>query len=203
MRLLLPAAILLITMAGGLRAEPAILKEGEVLRGHFVQDRHLSGFAKPIRSEGSFVLVPGSGLIWKSETPFPVTTVITPSGLVQNVGGSETMRLSATRLPFLSRLYHMLGGAMAGETGALEADFAVRRETVAGGGERVTMTPRRTDDPMAQQIKAIVVGVSRFVDEVEIRRSSEDFDHLTFSGQTLSAGPLDPAEAAALQTATR
>lgn len=202
MKLVLAAAVLLFTLTGGLHAEPALLKEGEVLRGHFVQDRHLTGFAKPIRSEGSFVLVPGSGLIWKSETPFPVITIITPSGLVQNVGGSETMRLSATSLPFLSRLYHMLGGAMAGETSALEADFTVRRETVAGG-ERVTMTPRRTDDPMAQQIKAIVVTVSRFVDDVEIRRANEDFDHLTFSGQTLSPGPLEPAEAAALQTGTR
>jgi hypothetical protein len=92
---------------------------------------------------------------------------------------------------------------MAGETSALEADFTVRRETMAGGGERLTMTPRRSDDPMAQQIKGIVVTMSRLVDEVEIRRSNEDFDHLTFSGQTLSTGPLEPAEAAVLQTGSR
>jgi hypothetical protein len=203
MKRIFAAAILLLALAGASRAQTVILKEGDILRGRFAQERHMSGFAKPIRSEGSFVLAPGLGLIWTSEVPFPVTTVITPAGLVQNVGGSETMRLSAARLPFLSRLYHMLGGAMAGETSALEAGFTVRREPVDGGSERITMTPRQSDDPMAQQIKAIVISVSRFVDEVEIRRSNEDFDHLTFSGQALSAGPLEPAEAAALQTGTR
>ena len=61
-------------------ASAQTLEVGQVLRGHFVQERHLKGFNAPLRTEGSFVLAPGKGLIWRAEKPFAVTTVITAAG---------------------------------------------------------------------------------------------------------------------------
>jgi hypothetical protein len=189
---------LLLTLASaGASAQTATLAEGEVLRGHFVQERHLQGFAQPVRSEGSFVLVPGRGLIWRAEKPFPVVTVVTPAGLVQSVGGTETTRLPASRLPFLTRLYHMMGGAMAGDWRALEGEFTVAREP-AGKATRITLTPRRADDPTATAIKSIAATVEHYVETVDIVRPGGDFDHLTFSAQVLSSGPPSAAESAAL-----
>jgi len=106
---LLPLSLQAAGPEGGLQA-------GQVLRGRFVQERHLQGFNAPLRSEGRFVLAAGKGLIWRAEKPFAVTTAISPAGLAQEVGGNETMRLPSSRLPFLSRLYDMLGGAL-GVTG--------------------------------------------------------------------------------------
>ncbi len=54
------------------------LAADEVLRGSFAQQRQLSGFKTPLRTEGRFVLAPVRGLIWQAEKPFAVTTVITP-----------------------------------------------------------------------------------------------------------------------------
>ena len=115
-------ALFLLLLSVVAQAEPAALKAGDVLRGRFVQERHMQGFAKPIRSEGTFLVAPGRGLIWRAESPFAVTTVVTPSGLVQSVNGAETTRLAAARLPFLTRLYDMMGGALAGDWQALSVD---------------------------------------------------------------------------------
>lgn len=192
MRWLTALLLLLLPMAAV--AEPTMLKTGDVLRGRFVQERHMQGFAKPIRSEGVFVVVPGKGLIWRAETPFAVTTVVTPSGLVQSVNGAETTRLAAAKLPFLSRLYDMMGGALAGDWRALEGAFAITR-----GPSTVALTPLRADDPTAAQISAITAQVGRFVDQVEIHKPNGDFDRLAFTDQVLNAAPLDAAEAAMLK----
>jgi hypothetical protein len=185
--LLLLAALVAPVMA---QAEPATLRAGEVLRGHFVQERFLAGFDRPVRSEGSFVLAPGHGLIWRGEKPFPVVTVITPAGMAQSMGGKETMRLAAAKMPFLARLHDVMTGAMAGDFHALDGEFSVSRE-----GGRITLVPRRAD--MAQPVKAIVARLDRFVEEVDVQKPEGDRDHLVFSRQSVGTGPLSEDEAAA------
>ncbi len=189
MRTLLAFALTLFLSAAAL-AEPASLKDGEVLRGRFVQERHLKGFTQPARSEGSFVVVGGAGLIWRAETPFAMSTVITPAGLVQSVGRSETLRLQASRMPFLSRLYAMMSGAVAGDWTALEEDFTVSR-----AGSKVTMKPKRPDPN--HPVQSIVAKVTRLVDEVDIIRPEGDFDHLVFSEQKIG-GSVTAEETAIL-----
>lgn len=193
MRLVL-ALLALMAAAFPALAETALLKDGDVLRGRFVQERHLKGFSQPIRSEGTFVVVPGRGLIWRTEAPFPVTTVVTQAGLVQSVEGTETTRLAAARLPFLSRLYDMMAGALAGDWRALEEIFALTRKPGA-----VQLSPKSPDDPLAQQIAAISARLGHFVEEVEIAKPGGDRDRLVFTDQALNARPLDAAETALLK----
>ncbi|MDA8230037.1 MAG: hypothetical protein M0006_01725 [Magnetospirillum sp.] len=200
MRGVVLATLLSLMAASPAAADPATLTEGQVLRGRFVQERHLQGFSQPLRSEGDFVLVPGKGLIWRAEIPFPVTTVVTPAGLVQSVAGQETTRLPAARLPFLSRLYAMMGGAMAGDWSALDGEFTVARRQ-DGKTLRVTLSPRRNGDPAAAALKEIDAQVGRFVEAVDLVKPGGDFDHLVFSGQALTTGAPTDAEAAALAAA--
>lgn len=174
-------------------AAPATLKAGEILRGRFTQDRYLKGFAAPIRSDGSFVLSAGQGLIWRVAKPFATTTVITPEGLVQVANGRELTRLSATRAPFLARLFDVLNAVMAGDWTQVETMFAVTRAP-AGGAERLTLTPRRPEDAAASRIQSIAVTIDRFAQDVEIRRADDDYDRLAFVDQTVSAGPLSADE---------
>lgn len=175
--------------------------EGQVLRGNFVQERHLKGFAAPLRSEGQFVLAPSRGLIWTMQKPFAVTTVISEAGLVQEINGNQTLRMPAAKLPFLSRLYQMLGGALAGKWQALETDFTVARE----GSEddwRLLLAPKTADD-MAMPFRSIAIKGTRFVDEVTLTKPDGDFDKLTFVDQALSAAPLSADEALALDSIAR
>jgi len=174
------------------------LSEGQVLRGEFVQERHLEGFTNPLRSEGKFVLAPGHGLIWQTEKPFAITTVITAAGLAQEVNGNQTLKLEAAKLPFLNQLYDMLSGALTGDWAKLEAGFAVTRS----GDDRhwqVALQPRKADDP-GMPFKAIDVTGSQFIDELLLTKPSGDFDKLEFHDQAIADQPLTQAEAAAFAT---
>jgi len=198
-RSLMVAALLLLT--GVARAEePARLAPGEVLRGAFTQERSLVGFARPVRSEGHFLLVPGQGLIWRGEVPFAVVSTITPGGITQSIDGRETMRLSAARLPFLGPLHDILSAAMQGEWGPLERAFIVTR-LAHGGVSEVRLTPR-PDAPVAGlPVTAIEARVGRFVETVTITRPGGDSDRLTFTAQQIGSGPLAAEEQAALHRA--
>ncbi len=187
-----PAAV-----AAAAPVAPIRLAVGEVLRGGFVQERHLAGFATPVQSQGHFVLAPGHGLIWRVETPFAVTTIITAAGLLQqNAAGGATTRLDAARLPFLSRLYAMLGGALAGELQALQPDFTIA-EAHAGDTLLVTLTPHRAADP-AMPIKAIKLVIRHYVESVDIVKADGDYDHISFTDQHRSNGDLTATETALL-----
>lgn len=184
-------ALALLTTAAA-RAEPQTLADGQVIRGHFAQERHLQGFANAIKSEGHFVLAAGRGLLWVTEQPFAVTTAITADGLTQSVGGKQTAKFDTQRLPVLARIYAMMSGALAGNWEALNADFSVQRD-----GGHFVLTPLRAETTGAT-ISKISLVVSHFVDEVEIERPNGDSDHVVFTGQTLSAGPLSAEETSAL-----
>lgn len=190
--------LLLILLMGSSAASadgPAHLAEGQVLRGQFVQERHLQGFENPLRSEGRFLLAPGHGLIWQTEKPFAITTVITAAGLAQEVNGNQTLKLEAAKLPFLNQLYDMLSGALTGDWAKLEAGFAVTRS----GGEQhwqVALKPRKADDP-GMPFKAIDVTGSQLIDEILLTKPDGDFDKLSFHDQTISDQPLTAAETAA------
>ncbi|MBV9248977.1 MAG: outer membrane lipoprotein carrier protein LolA [Acetobacteraceae bacterium] len=193
MKRLASALLLALAAQTATASETAQVHEGQVLRGHFMQERRMQGFAKPLRSSGTFVVAPGIGLIWHAEQPFEVTTIVTRAGLTQQLAGDEIMQLSAAKLPFLSRLNTMMSGALSGDWHALETDFSLAR--TAGG--RVTLTPRRTDDLASGGILRIDASVGRFVEAVDIVRPNGESDHLGFTDQQV-AGALLPQEAAAL-----
>jgi hypothetical protein len=159
------------------------LKDGQVLRGRFQQDRFLKGFDAPLKTAGSFTLVAGGGLIWRAETPFRVTTVMSPEGLVQEVDGKQTMSLASTRIPFMTKLYSMLSGALIGNWSDLESTFKIVRTGDAKKWE-LRFTPVAANDP-AMPIEAIVISGRRLVEDVVVKRSDGDYDHLRFSGQSL------------------
>jgi hypothetical protein len=189
--------LVLIPASSAWSAGPSqTLEVGQVLRGRFVQERHLKGFNAPLLTEGHFILAPGRGLIWQAETPFAVTTVITAAGLVQAVGRAETMRLPSARMPFLSRLYDMLSGVLGGDWRAIETDFTTNRF----GDEaswRMELVPRQSSDQMTMPFRSITAKGGRFLDEVVLTKG-DDFDRLRFLDQALSTAPLSADESTAL-----
>ena len=191
---------LLALIPWGAQAQTPSLQSGETLRGHFVQERHMQGFAKPVRSSGSFVLSPGRGLIWQAETPFAVTTIISPKGLTQRVNGKDVTKMAVAKMPFLDRLYSMIGTALAGDWGALDSGFTVKREGT-GASTTVTLIPKDTSGFSAAAIQSIVAMVSQAVDTVDIVKPGGDFDHLIFTDQVRSTANLSPEETALLDGA--
>ena len=184
-------------------APPAIeitpLEKGQILRGKFEQLRTLKGFDAPLKSTGSFTLVPGRGLIWRTEAPFAMTTIMSPTGLIQEMAGRETMRAPAARLPFMSKLYGMLGGALGGDWQALSGAFNVSRKSDAKGWQ-VTLVPLKADDPN-MPLRSIGLQGRKFVEEVDMAKPNGDRERLVLFDQKLDAAALTAEEEALLTTA--
>lgn len=180
----------------------ARLKPGSVLRGHFVQERSLQGFQAPLRSEGSFIVAEGKGLIWRVEKPFATVTVITPAGLVQSAQGTETLRLPAARIPFIARFYEMLSGTMTGDLKGLTEQFHVKQAGTATDWS-LELTPKSvaenaSGDQQNMPIQRLDLAGDRYVKSVAIYRQNGDRDQLTFIDQHLDTDPLSAEEAALL-----
>lgn len=171
---------------------PTTISADQVLRGRFVQERVLAGFDAPLRSEGRFTLAPAHGLIWRTETPFLITTIISPAGLIQRTGGTEIVRLSASRMPFLARFYELLGSVMAGDQSALGERFVVRQST-EGGRWRLDLTPLE-GSAHSMPFNSVTILGRRFVEEIVLRKPRGDQDRLRFSEQALTSAPLSAAE---------
>ncbi len=194
-RLLLAVLLLFAGTAAADGLQPQRLGAGQSLRGRFDQERYLKGFAKPLHSTGSFVLVGGTGLIWRGETPFQNVTVLSAAGILQAADGKETMHLAASSAPVLGRFYQVLNGALSGDQEALNQDFKIARQDGPDGWQLI-LTPLRPDDPILGQIAAITVQGTRFVDAVEIVKSGGDHDALKFSDQAAGATALSAEEQA-------
>jgi len=201
---LLAAALLTLTLlisAAPTSAQTVTLADGQVLRGQFEQKRYLAGLANPVRSSGSFTLVAGRGLIWTTTKPFPTTTVMTEAGLVQDVKGKETVRLAASRLPIMSKLYTMFGAALTGNWEAMQSAFALTRQQ-KGQAWSIRLDSLRPDDPNLP-IKAINARGQRLLDEVEVVKPNDDRDVLSFSNQKLEGSTLTAEEDEFLKRAQR
>jgi hypothetical protein len=178
------------------------LKAGMVLRGHFIQERSLQGFQAPLKSEGSFVVAAGQGLIWKVEKPFPTVTVITPAGLVQNAQGTETLRLPAARIPFIAHFYDMLSGTMTGDLSGLKQQFDVEMTGTAENWS-LHLAPKSSTGATDQEsqgmpIQRLDLAGDRYVESVDIHRQNGDHDLLTFADQHVETQPLTADEQALL-----
>ena len=203
-RMLLLLSFPLLAWAPTIHAQQtsmATLAPEESLRGRFVQERHLAGFAAPLRSEGRFLLRPDRGLIWYGEKPFNATTVITSAGLLHEVDGREANSMSTARLPFLGRFYDMLASALSGDWASMQRAFIV---TQSGDKQAwiIELRPRHAHADVVP-VEAMTISDGAFVNTVEIRKPGGDWDRITFLDQVVTAGPLSDEDARLFDSAGR
>jgi hypothetical protein len=189
---------------GGARAQTQslTLASGEVLHGRYTQQRFLQGFNAPLTSTGSFILAPGRGVVWSSETPFALVTVMGPGGLIQRVAGGATTHYPASRLPAIARLYEIFDAALSGDWQKMAAVFSVKREGTDGDW-KVTLTPLRPGGEGSLPLRHVLVQGGRYVNSVEVMRVNGDWDRIAFSQQTPSRAPIDAETSKLLDTAGR
>jgi hypothetical protein len=174
------------------------LAPGQTLHGRFVQARNLKGISSTLKSEGTFVLAPGKGLIWRIEDPIQTVTIITPDGIRQIINGNEVQRIDAAKVPFISHFYDMLDGALMGDWTAMRHDFAVQTKGDRAAW-RTILTPVRPNDPIAGMLASIVISGGKMVDGVEINRTNGDSERIAFLDQTVSGVALSGDDARLLE----
>lgn len=202
-RFALAASLAALIGQGAARAQTQslTLASGEVLRGRYKQQRSLQGFNAPLTSSGSFILAPGRGVVWNSETPFAVVTVIGPGGLIQRVAGGATTHYPASRLPAIAQLYEIFDAALSGDWQKMSVVFTLRREGIDDDW-KVTLTPLRGGEG-GLPLRHVLVRGGRYVNSVEVMRVNGDWDRIEFSQQAPSRAPIDAETSKLLDTASR
>ena len=118
-----------------------LLSQDRLVSGHFIQEKTLSGFPKPMRTEGSFYLDLDRGIVWVTEKPFANTIIFSEDGL-RSKSQYATSRLSSQEIPYLKTVNELILGMLAGQTARLQADFEIK---LSGNSDHWTMhlTPRQ------------------------------------------------------------
>lgn len=118
-----------------------LLSKDSMVGGRFIQEKTLSGFPKPMRTEGSFYLDLDRGIVWVTEKPFANTIIFSEDGL-RSKSQYATSRLSSQEIPYLKTVNELILGMLAGQTARLQADFEIE---LSGNSDHWAMhlTPRQ------------------------------------------------------------
>jgi hypothetical protein len=170
---------------------------GGVLRGAFAEDHYFTKTAKPLHTEGHFIVVPARGIIWSIETPIRFSFVITPQGATQMLGTMALVQVSAEKMPLLGDVTELVTATLAGNWEPLEQQFVVARKATLQHWD-ATVTPR---EGVKMPFQSLSFTGNKHVDQARAMRANGGFDKFTFSQQTISKSPPTPAEAGLFQAA--
>ena len=200
--LLLRAALctLLLSVVPHVRAADAAVEaitqgvaRPDVLRGQFTQEKQVSGFRNPLRSQGRFVVARQHGVIWTTLKPFPSELVVTADRILSRQrDGSTRVELDAREQPALRSVNAIMFALMSGDVQALSSQFnvAASRE---GQGWQLRLTPK---SPMlAKAFASLTLQGDRYVRRVEIVEANTDRTQIQFSALSEAPATLSADEA--------
>lgn len=151
----------------------------EVLRGGFEQEKRIAGFKNPLRSQGSFLVARGKGVVWTTLKPFPSEVVITGDRILSRQrDGSSRVEVDGREQPALRSVNAMMFALVSGDVAALSSRFNTQVQAKTGNGWTLSLTPKSA--ALAKAFTRIVLNGDSYVREVEIEEANGDRTHLRF-----------------------
>jgi len=166
--LLLSVALAPLAHAFDLDQLAAQLAKPAVVRGPFVQEKHLRALPKPLTSTGQFVLSKDLGLLWQLQTPLQQEYRIDGSGIAKRTpqGWQPVAQQSAS-----AQQNRLFLAVLKGDSSGLRQDFDLRLSGEAGAWT-LDLTPRSL---MLKQIfSAIQIQGGEQVARIELRETQGD-----------------------------
>src|SRR5690606_34347961 len=114
------------------------LRQQPVVRGSFIQEKHLRALPQPLVSRGRFVLAQELGLLWLLQTPLQQDYRITAQGIARRdaSGWQPTTQQGASE-----RQNRLTLALLSGDSATLERDFALSLQGDAAHWQ-LTLAPR-------------------------------------------------------------
>lgn len=166
----------------------------QTLRGGFEQEKRITGFKNPLRSQGRFLLARDKGVVWTTLKPFPSEVVITRDRILSRQrDGSQRVEVDGREQPALRSVNAMMFALVSGDVAALSSRFETRVQALPDNGWRLSLKPRSA--ALAQSFARIVLSGDRYVREVEIEEGNGDRTHLRFSDLQAAPAALTADEA--------
>jgi len=165
---LLLAGLAQQAMAFDLDQLSAQLGEPEVVRGSFIQEKHLRALPQPLTSRGHFVLAKDHGLLWLLERPLQQDYRIDAQGIARRSeqGWQFVAQQSAT-----AQQNRLFLAVLKGDSSGLRQDFEL---SLSGTAEawQLDLTPRSV--LLKQVFKAIVINGGELVQRIELQETQGD-----------------------------
>lgn len=162
-----------------------------VLRGEFVQEKQLQGFARPLRSEGRFLLANGRGLWWQTQRPMASELVLTTEHIRSRSGSTRTEADARTQ-PALRAINTLMFALMRGDLQALTRQFSLQPSLLDDGGWRLQLTPK---GGTARALRQVRLDGDRYVRHLEIEDRQGNLTRLAFSALSEVPAQLSSEEA--------
>ncbi|WP_313445073.1 outer membrane lipoprotein carrier protein LolA [Stenotrophomonas indicatrix] len=165
----------------------------DVLRGQFTQEKQVSGFKNPLRSQGQFVVARKHGVIWSTLKPFPSEVVVTADRILSRQrDGSTRVELDARQQPAMRSVNAIMFALMSGDVQALSSQFNVEA-TREGHGWRLKLTPKSA--MLAKAFQSLTLQGDRYVRQVEIIEANQDRTRIQFTALSEAPATLNADEA--------
>lgn len=163
-------------LATALRAR---LGQPDWLQGEFEQSKQVQGFKKPLLSRGDFVIARGSGVLWRTRTPFASELKLTRNQMEASQGGAPALRMDSQREPALRLVNEMMFALLGGDIAALSQLFVLEGELLGERAWRITLVPKQA--AWRQVLQSIDLAGERHVREVRIVEAAGDQTKIRFS----------------------
>jgi len=191
--LLLVAAPLVPAADAAVDAITQAVARPDVLRGQFTQEKQVSGFKNPLRSQGQFVVARKHGVIWSTLKPFPSEVVVTADRILSRQrDGSTRVELDARQQPAMRSVNAIMFALMSGDVQALSSQFNVEA-TREGQGWRLKLTPKSA--MLAKAFQSLTLQGDRYVRQVEIIEANQDRTRIQFTALSEAPATLNADEA--------
>jgi outer membrane lipoprotein-sorting protein len=179
-----------VQAADGLSLVQQRVAQVQVLRGGFEQEKRIAGFKNPLRSQGSFLVARGKGVVWTTLKPFPSEVVITGDRILSRQrDGSTRVEVDGREQPALRSVNAMMFALVSGDVAALSSRFDTQVQARPDNGWTLSLKPKSA--ALAKAFSRIVLSGDNYVREVDIEEANGDRTHIRF---------VDLGQAATLST---
>jgi outer membrane lipoprotein-sorting protein len=152
------------------------------IRAHFTQTQTRAALKQPLVSSGSLLLARGRGVIWRIETPYQATYLITDAGVSEvNAAGQRTGGASPRGTRGVAEVSRMMRAMLGGDLSALYSQFDVQA-TGTPAQWRMQLTPNQPQ--LAQAIKGLQMSGGSYLRSLHITLANGDVTTLDFSDTT-------------------
>lgn len=168
------------TLAFDLQALSKSLASAQLTTGHFVQERELTGFPKPMRTEGVYFLDLKKGIVWETLKPFANTLIFSEKGIKRiNKHGAQV--ISAQDIPYLKTVNALMLSLFSAQTESLNKDFDILLE---GWSARWSMTlvPKKTS-ALATVFNSLEITGAALPQSIKMVNRQNETTRLQLSGQ--------------------
>ncbi|MFJ4346017.1 outer membrane lipoprotein carrier protein LolA [Pseudomonas sp. NPDC089401] len=161
------------------------LSEPAVVKGPFIQEKHLRALPQPLLSKGRFVLARDHGLLWLLQTPLRQDYRIDAQGIARRDPSGWQALPSRSAGAEQNRLFFAV---LQGDSSGLQRDFEL---SLSGAAEhwQLRLTPRSL--LLKQVFSRIDISGGRYVERIELSETQGDSTVLRMPESSGSAALSD------------